>query len=349
MIANRPSHLLADPTYSIRPALPYRVDWSPVPAFVRRSIFELGGIQPITKSMVTAAGGTLHDTPSEGEVALFREANIEFQMIFIVASLVAKAGEGEGFGTTPFALSLLPASKRGEIQTAPIDLVEKLTLAYDPANPPLYARFDPFEGSYGLFGINTPGLAGGKGHLDELGLVIGQFWLATSFDHDEVLQPDIGLPPGDAWRRYAKNRQKLLFTPFKKLEPRRIWGADSPIELFLLQELARRGHHPQLQMLIMENGGTYPSFYNLWGDLDFRYSHAAVTEADLYFPEQRIAVFCDGGRFHSGGKKKKDEAISEKLRGFGITPVRIDGRTIVNDLAGAANRVEAALAGSDAQ
>ncbi|RZF59146.1 hypothetical protein EWE75_23355 [Sphingomonas populi] len=223
----------------------------------------LSGIQPITIPMMKAAGGTLHDEPSEGEVVLFREAKIDFQMIFIVASLVAKAGEGEGFGTTPFALSLLPASKRGEIQTSTIDLVEKLTLAYDPANPPLYSRFDPFEGSYGLFGMGTPGLAAGKGHLDEVGLVIGQFWLATSFNPDEVLQPNIGLPPGDAWRRYARNRQKLLFTPFKKLEPRRVWGADSPIELFLVQELARRGHHPQLQILIMENGGTYPSFYNL--------------------------------------------------------------------------------------
>ena len=101
-------------------------------------------------------------------------------------------------------------------------------------------------------------------------------------------------------------------------------------------------------MLIMENGGTYPSFYNLWGDLEFRYSHAAVTEADLYFAEKKIAVFCDGVRFHNASKKRKDEAISEKLRSFGITPVRIDGRTIVNDLAAAGDMVEAALARSDA-
>jgi hypothetical protein len=323
------------------------VDWSPVPEFVHRSISELSGIQPITTSMSKAAGGTIHDAAGQCEVALFRGAKTEFQMIFIVASLVAKAGEGEGFGTTPFAVSLLPAIKRGAIQTATIDLVEKLTLTYDPANPPLYSRFNPFKGSYGLFGMGTPGLAGGKGYLDEVGLVIGQFWLATSFDPDEVLQPDIGLPPGEAWRRFARNRQKLLFTPFKRLEPRRIWGADSPIELFLIQELARRGHHPQLQMLIMENGGTYPSFYNLWGDLEFRYSHAAVTEADLYFADKKIAVFCDGGRFHNGSKRRKDEAISEQLRGFGITPIRIDGRTIVHDLAAAADLVEAALASSD--
>ena len=348
MIANRPAHLLADPAYSVRPPLPYRVDWSPVPDLVSRSIFELGGIQPITRAMFAAAGGDLHDTPSEGEIELFREAGTEFQLIWIVASLVPKTGEGEGFGTTPFALTLLPARKRGAIQTATIDLVGKLDVQYDPANPPLFSQFDPFDGSCGLFGIGAPGLAAGKGHLDENGLVIGYYFLATRYDEADVLQPDIGLPEGDGWRRYAKHRQKLLFTPFKKVEPRRIWGADSPIELFLLQELARRGHHPQLQMLIMENGGTYPSYYHLWGDLDFRYSRAAVTEADLYFPDKRIAVFCDGGRYHRGGKRQqKDEAISEKLRGFGITPVRIAGRTIVNDLASAAERVEAELDAAD--
>ncbi|WP_139216589.1 hypothetical protein [Sphingomonas sp. NFR04] len=55
-------------------------------------------------------------------------------------------------------------------------------------------------------------------------------------------------------------------------------------------------------------------------------------------------MFCDGGRYHrSGAKQKKDAAISERLRGFGISPVRIDGRTIVNDLTAAADAVEEAL------
>lgn len=344
MIKDRPAHPLTDPTYSVRPPLPYRVDMSPVPDLVARSIADLAGIQPVTKAMFDAAGGELTDKPSEGEIALFRAAGTEFQLIWIIASLVPRVGNGEGYGTTPFALSLKPAEKRGEVQTATIDWIENFDLAYDAGNPPLFSRFDPFEGSYGLFGMGAPGLAGGKGHLDELGLVIGYYFLATRYDENEVLAPAIGLPEGDAWRRYAKHRRKLLFAPFKNLQPRRIWGADSPIELFLIQELARRGYHPQLQMLIMENGGTYPSFYDLWGDIEFRWSHAAVTEADLFFPDQRVAVFCDGGRFHrSGAKQKKDAAISERLRGFGISPVRIDGRTIVNDLTGAADAVEAAL------
>lgn len=344
MIKDRPAHLLSNPSYSIRPPLPYWVDMSPVPDLVARSISDLAGVQPVTKAMLNAAGGKLGTKPSEGEVAQFRSAGTEFQLIWIIANLVPKDGKGDGYGTTPFALSLKPAEKRGQIQTVTIDLIEKFHSNYDAGNPPLFSQFDPFEGSCGLFGMGTPCLAEGKAHLDELGLVIGYYFLATSHDETDVFTPLIGLPEGDAWRRYAKHRSKLLFTPFKNLRPRRIWGADSPIELFLIQELARRGYHPQLQMLIMENGGTYPSFYDLWDDIDFRWSHAAVTEADLYFPDQRVAVFCDGGRYHRSGKKqKKDAAISERLRGFGISPVRINGRTIVNDLAAAADAVEEEL------
>lgn len=101
MIQDRPAHLLADPSYSVRPPLPYRIDMSPVPDLVVRSITDLAGIQPITKAMFDAAGGELADKPSEGEVALFRAADTEFQLISIIASRVPKAGHGEGYGTPP--------------------------------------------------------------------------------------------------------------------------------------------------------------------------------------------------------------------------------------------------------
>lgn len=345
MIENRPTHLLTDAAYCVRPPLPYRVDWTPVPDFVGRSIADLSGIQPVTGAMAKAAGGNLHDKPSEGELSLFRDAGVEFQLVWVVASLVSKPGEGEGFGTTPFALSLMPSQKRGKVQTVGVELLSNLEYQYDPTNPPLYSHFNPFAGTYGLFGMGTPGLAAGEGHLDEVGLVVGSYFLATKFDDTDVLAPDIGLPQGDAWTRYARHRRKLLFTPFRKPEPRRVWGAESPIELFLIQELARRGRHPQLQMLIMENGGAYPSYYHLWGDMEFRWSRAAVTEADLFFPEERVAVFCDGARFHrSAARQKKDDAVAARLREFGITPVRIEGRLIVKELATAADRVEEALA-----
>ena len=61
MIENRPASLLADPAYSILPWLPISLDWSPILDLVHTATLDLGGIQPITKAMVNAAGGTLHD------------------------------------------------------------------------------------------------------------------------------------------------------------------------------------------------------------------------------------------------------------------------------------------------
>jgi hypothetical protein len=88
MIENRPASLLADPAYSILPKLPISLDWSSIPELIRMATLDLGGIQPVTKAMSEAAGGTLHDKPSDGEVELFRERGTNFQLISIVLSCV---------------------------------------------------------------------------------------------------------------------------------------------------------------------------------------------------------------------------------------------------------------------
>jgi hypothetical protein len=140
----------------------------------------------------------------------------------------------------------------------------------------------------------------------------------------------------------------LFFTPFQNVEARKVWSAESPIELFLIQELARRGLFPQVQMLIMGDGSTFPSLYDLWKDIEFRHMPGLLTEADLFFPHQRVAVFCDSTRHHRGRKaREKDAAISERLRALSIASVRVPGGTIVRDLKAAADLVGSAL--SDAR
>lgn len=345
MIEGRPAHLLSDPAYSVRPPLPYRIDWAPVPDLIRKSIADLGGIQPITRAMFDAAGRELRDQPSKAEVALFRDKGTEFQMISIVANLI-DAGSDEGVKkVTPFALTLIPAQKRGEVSLCSIDQVAAVDLsAITQEVAPVYVGYDPFKGDWSIYGAGAPGLVGGQGHLDEVGLVVDAFYLATDFDPDDVLAPSIGMPTGRASEKYLKRRRELLFRPFQKPEARRIWGAESPIELFLLQELARHGLHPQLQTLIMEDGGVFPSWYHLWQDLGFRHASGLVTEADMFFTEQRVAVFCDGGNFHRGAKaREREERISAKLGELGIKSVRVRGREIVRDLAAAGQKVLEAL------
>jgi hypothetical protein len=344
MIRDRPAHLLADPAYSVRPPLPYLVDWSTVPELIRHSTADLGGIQPVTRAMIDAAGGILHDLPSEAELAMFRQLGTEFQIISVVASLVAVEQRQDALLTKPFALSLMPAQKRGKLEVCSVETAATLGVAAIAREAQaVYRGYDPFSGVYGVYALGVPDIVVGPGFLDEIGLVVDAFYLATTFETEDVLAPDIGMPPGEAADRYARYRRNLLFKPFKRPEARRVWGAESPIELFMIQELSRRGLHPQLQMLIMENGSTYPSFYHLWGDIDFRYSRGPLTGVDLYFPEKRLAVFCDGGNFHRGKRRRKDESLNERLRALSITPLRLPGNLIVNDLARAADLVSETL------
>lgn len=345
MIENRPASLLADAAYGILPKAPLALDWSPVPELIRVATLDLGGIQPVTKAMAEAAGGPLHDTPSEGEVELFRKRGTSFQLISLVLSCVP-AGEAEGvLKVRPFAMTLIPASKRERVQESTIDLVAKLDVGKWLTTEPMYAGYNPFSGDWSLAG-NLPGYMDGerRGYLDEMGLVIDQFFLATQLtEDDEVLTMDIKMPSEQMKARYEKHRRKLFFTPFKQVEARRVWGAETPIELFVIQALAKEGLFPRCQILIMNDGATFPSWYHLWNDLEFRHTDGLVTEADLFFPDERVAVFCDGG-FHLRPKQKaKDAVITEKLAALGVRSVRIPGDEIRKDLPKAVARVKEVL------
>lgn len=345
MIENRPASLLADPAYSILPKLPISLDWSSIPELIRVATLDLGGIQPVTKAMVDAAGGSLRDKPSDGEVALFQQRATNFQLISIVLSCVPAGMVDDVLQVKPFAMTLIPASKRGNVQETTIDLVAKLDVDAWLATEPMYAGYDPFSGDWSLSG-NLPGYMDGerKGYLDEMGFVIDQFFLATELaEEDEVLMMDLKMPSEDMRSRYEKHRRKLFFTPFKQVEARRVWGAETPIELFLIQALAKESLFPQSQMLIMEDGGVFPALYHLWNDPKFRTTTGLVTEADLYFPTERIAVFCDGSSHSRKKNRERDAAINAKLEAMGIQAIRIPGSEIKFELPKAVARVKAAI------
>jgi very-short-patch-repair endonuclease len=66
----------------------------------------------------------------------------------------------------------------------------------------------------------------------------------------------------------------------------------------------------------------------------------------MYFPDHKLAVFCDSMRHHRGRKAKaKDAAIDEKLAKIGLSSVRIPGKLIVEELKAAADLVSNTLAG----
>jgi hypothetical protein len=344
MIRNRPAALLAADGYKTLPKLPLALDWTSIPELIRVAMLDLHGIQPVTKAMAEAAGGILRDKPSNGEIEHFRKRGTRFQLVSVVLSCVP-AGEMEGvMRVRPFAITLIPASKRGEVAHVTIELVSKLDVNKSLETKPMYAGYDPFCGEWGLYGNLSGLLDGQEGFLDEIGIVVDQYFLATEVpDDDEILTIDLLMPSREMTARYERHRKKLLFRPFEEVEARRVWGAETPIELFLLQALAIEKLFPESQMLIMNDGSTFPSWYHLWQDLEFRHSAELVTEADLYFPMERVAVFCDGAHHTRGKQKVKDVAINAKLRAVGIRPIRIAGSEINFDLSRAASRVKEAL------
>jgi hypothetical protein len=345
MIENRPTILLADLAYRTLPKLPLALDWTSIPELIRVPMLDLGGVQPVTRAMAEAAGGTLSDKPSGGEVELFRKRATTFQLVSVVLSCVA-AGEMDGvLQVRPFAVTLIPASRRSEVAYVTIELIAKLDLSKSLETEPLYAGYDPFSGEWGLYGNLLEYLDGRReGFLDEMGLVVDQYFLATEIpDDDEVMTMDLHMPSAEMKTRYERHRKKLLFTPFKKVEARRVWGAETAIELFLIQALAKEKLFPESHVLIMDDGATFPSWYHLWQDVEFRHSAGLVTEADLYFPKERVAIFCDGAHHARGKQKAKDAAINAKLEAVGIRPVRIPGSDIKFELGRAVSHVEEAL------
>lgn len=340
MFDNRPAYLTADPAYSRLPELPLALDLDPVPDLIKLSLLHLGGVQPITGAMVAAAGGVLEDAPSEGEIELFRAAGTRFQTVMVVVNVAAfRIVDGVSVGT-PYAVSLVPADKRGIVSEVGIDFVEKVNLeAHLQQREPVFLDLNPFTGAWGMWGdisLLDPPRAGWP---DGIGLVTDMFYLQRDFDPDDVLMPDLGLPRGRAARRYRRHRSRKLYAPFDILEARRIWGADSPIELFLLQGLLREGLSPELQILLYEDGSVFPSFYDLMV-AEMVDEPGLITEADMYFPDRRVAVFCDSRQHHRGRRaRERDRAIDERLRAVGVTPVRVSGPAIVNDLEAAVRMV----------
>ena len=345
MITHRPDHLLADAAYKILPAAPLNLDWSSIPELVNLVISDLGGVQPPTKAMADAAGGEMRDKPSDGEIRLFEERGTTFQLVSVVLNLIpGKVIDGTR-RYRPYSVTLIPGSKRGNIQTVHIDFISKLDLDAWPPLDLIYSHYDPFTGDWSAFGA-MPGYFDGKreGFLDEVGVVVDQFFLATHVPvEDEVLMLDLRMSSEKDTARYAKHRKNLFFKPFDKVRSRRIWGAETAIELFMIQALAKDGHYPECQMLIMNDGATFPSMYHLWRDPTFRKSEDIISSVDLYFPTENVAVFCDGGNHARRKHKERDKNIDAALTALGIRPVRVLSSLIKSDLANAAGKVKHVL------
>ena len=344
-IENRPEELAGLPFYQDLPHMPVRIDIEgAIGEFLNYDIFQLDGVQPLEQRHMEANNGLIGVNASKESIAIYKEEKVNFQLIYIVVNAYGfREFNGEIVGK-PYCISLVPAIKRGEISSVPPEWIENIDLEHMDGVPKLYKGFNPFRGAFGLHIMGMHDYSNIES--DMLGFVHSIYAMADRFEHREVLLPGIPKLEGhnQVLNDYKKYRNNWYFKPFKKLKPKKIWGCDSPIELFLIHAMDSIGLNPELQTIICEDGFTVPSFHKLWENHKSRKRLKSITDADFYFPGEKLAVFCDSVAHHSPPEtKKKDQAIDEKLKKIGIRSLRICGRDIAQSPMESARIVEAEL------
>ena len=344
MIRNRPAPLLADEAYRTLLPPPYALDWGAVPEPIKLSLLTLDGIQPHSAEAAALSDGLFSAIPSAGEIDLHRTRGTNFQLIMVVVNGVLAGLQGEHPILRPYAITLIASSKRGQVTNSDIEFVASVAGKTFLDGDTAYVGMDPFQGDWQMWGEASivVGDRPREGFMDELGLVTDHYFLAVEHDPNDVIMfmPEM---PEALRERYFRHRAKLLFTPFRAFGSRRIWGVETPIELFVLEELARRALFPQPQMLILEDGSVFPSLYEMWHELEIGGLQGLITEEDFFFHERGIAVFCDGRHRNRRPQRERDAATDARLRNLGIAPVRLPAREIMQNLAAAADKVSAAL------
>lgn len=345
-IENRPEELKEIPYYEKIPDVQIVMDiGGMIGEFLNYDLLDLAGIQPIESKHLSANKGIIKVNPSKESIEIYRKKNTKFQLVSVVINAFGFKKKDDVIHAKPYSISLKVGTKRDKIEEKDIDLIEKFDLEGLESVPKYYAGFNPFTNAYGVYAMGTSSFNQSV-ESDMIGFVYKMYFLATEYNHRDVCPPSIPEleESNQASRDYQKYRKDRYFKKFTKDKPRKIWGCDSPIELFLLQAMDHMGLSPEIQTIICEDGVTYPSFHKLWENKKSRKRLKIVTEADFYFPNEKLAIFCDSKSHHSSQEAiDKDKAIDSQLIGMGIRSLRILGPEIVKSPFGCANIVKNAL------
>lgn len=345
-ITNRPEELRQLPHYNSLANMPIAIDIAgSIGDFLTYDLADLDGVQPVEARHLDLNEGLIHVNPTEKSLAIYHDEKVRFQLISVVINAHSFEERDGIIHASPYSISLRPATKRGEVSEVDSSWLKAIDLEQIDHEPKYYFGFNPFQNAYGFYAIGLkPSDAGVES--DMVGFIWKTYALATTFDNRNLASP--GIPSISdhiqARRDYEKYRIDWYFKKFTKNKTRKIWGCDSPIELFLLQAMKNIGLKPDLQSMICEDQLVVPSFHKLWENHKSRRRMKMITEADFYFPESKLAVFCDSKQHHSSPETiKKDAAISEKLASIGINSLRIPGVDIAKSPFECAERVKNAL------
>lgn len=342
MFGSRPKQLFEIPHYQGPPQPSVGIHMDRFPMYLNMDIhFELLGIRPLTTPISDLSPGGITINPNDDVIDYYAEQKTQFQMVFIVVNcaIFEPNEDGKHFGT-PYSLCLFPATKRDRIDQRGIEAVAFFDLETFPQFETVYAGFNPFEGKWEILSDYAFVAQNPQVFSDGIGVVVGRFFLALDANLNDTLMSTPFIEHPELHRRFHKFRTKKYFRPFSEIKPRPIWGCESPIELYLFQALLHKGLRPLPQMLILQDGSTYPSYHHMYEEKVLPRGDALISSVDLYFPDQKLAVYCDSTAHHRSKKvREKDELTRAKVRELGIKTVAVSGSDIVKNLDKAVEQV----------
>jgi len=344
MITNRPQQLTDIAFYKSLPCMPIQVDYGMFPDLLKFDIFDLCGLMPVTRQIAELSPDrTFGIQPTEDVVDYYCSNHTQFLMVSVVANCCVFKKENDIIRGYPYSVSIFPASKRDKLDYVDPRFAASFDLENMPTQNSIYLDYNPFTGQWGLVG--DYGIFAGQNGIDlcfsdMIGFILGVYFLADRFQIDDIIMPNMADARPLIQKKYRNFRINRYFKAFTNLRPRRIWGVDSPIELFLMQAMINHGLSPIPQCLVYNDGSSFPCFHDMFLDDSFSNDHTLITEADFYFPDSHLLVFCDSTTHHRSKKaKQKDVLITKSLNELGFNTVRIPGPLIVNDLPGALDLV----------
>ncbi len=344
-IQNRPKELEALPNYTAFPdeTIYIKLEHS-TGEFLAQDISLLIGSQPVERKILEFSGGEFEVNPPKEAIKHYKARGDTFQFINIVVCCYAfERIDGKLVGL-PYHISLRPAQKNGNPSEVGPGYLDNLDLGRLRDGFPRYLGYNPFTNAFGVFAVGDFPQPKGL-HTDVVGIVYNSYFVASKYDKKDTLLPEscieiLGEHLG-LLKDYSDFRFSNYFKPFNNIKPKKIWGCDSPIELFLLQGMGSIGLRPQLQVIIFSDGSTFPLMHNMWeGGKRTKSFSRKITEVDFYFEKQKVAVFCDSLAHHSSKEDiAKDIAIDQKLEKAGIRSLRISGPDIMKSPIECARRV----------
>ncbi|HMG14534.1 MAG TPA: DUF559 domain-containing protein, partial [Saprospiraceae bacterium] len=331
------------------------IDYKHLPPILLLDFHTLNGILPLTKSRLDFIGKNsevegqnatvIFTNPLPEEYKYYESIGItEFQAIQIVLNFcVFEEQDKKVLKGFPYSVSLVPMQKNKQVDTWNINLMKQFDLeVICQERGYVFSNFNPFQGicggifsDYSLYSSLKL-----REYSDCIGFAWGLYFLSPKFDKKEVVINEFSSYSPQINAKYRNYKSELYFNPFKDVRPKRIWGCESPIELFVLQGLYLRKIFPEMQMCFYKDGSIFPNYYQMQESEIWISQNQLITAADFYFPEKKVAVFCDGKEFHN---EAKDKAIAEKLNNIGVSSIRFTGKEINSSLSEVLDKIEKAI------